>query len=401
MKSKAVGFGIFFRIILILYGKYQDTNFVIKYTDIDYFVVTDASSYVVQGESPFLRDTYRYTPLLSWMFMPNILVNVAFGKFVLLLFDILCYFMLEKIQPRSANKYLWLWNPFVINMSTRGSFETIICSLVLLTVYLYKNGYIYTAAFVLGISVHFKLYPILLVPTLVLRTITQENTNILSLKFKDIEKAVLENIGKVFLCGFMFLFSFSILTYGCFILYGETFLEEAYFYHLLRKDHRHNFSVYFYPIYLNYFKESYAAFLPQFFVQLGCIFSFHHKLEFCIFLQIFSFVTYNKVITSQYFLWYLSLLPLIYTNIFSTYKEAVKVGLLWFSPQLLWLLWAYRLEFLGENRYFEVWISSVLIFLINNYLIYFFGVKRNQKSNELKGCGFVNLLESTPVKLIE
>ena len=44
--------------------------------------------------------------------------------------------------------------------------------------------------------------------------------------------------------------TFMAFTLFFFWLYGWTFLNEALLYHLTRADPRHNFSIYFYQIYL-------------------------------------------------------------------------------------------------------------------------------------------------------
>ena len=93
---------------------------------------------------------------------------------------------------------------------------------------------------------------------------------------------------------------FLLCTGLFYCLYGWEFLHEALLYHLTRTDPRHNFSIYFYHIYLHYGNdisvvEKLVSFLPQFLVQLVLIFSFARDLPFCLFVQTVSFVAFNKV----------------------------------------------------------------------------------------------------------
>lgn len=55
----------------MLYSAYQDYYANLKYTDLDYSVYTDAAKYVLEGGTPYDRHTFRYTPILAYMMIPN------------------------------------------------------------------------------------------------------------------------------------------------------------------------------------------------------------------------------------------------------------------------------------------------------------------------------------------
>ena len=48
------------RIVLIIYGELHDRVSLIKYTDVDYKVFSDAAAHVYNHGSPYARHTYRF-----------------------------------------------------------------------------------------------------------------------------------------------------------------------------------------------------------------------------------------------------------------------------------------------------------------------------------------------------
>ena len=109
------------------------------------------------------------------------------------------------------------------------------------------------------------------------------------------------------------------LTYYFYKIYGYEFLYETYLYHLERKDHRHNFSVYFYMIYQTFEDPASSTlailtFLPQWGIVVISGLFLYYDLFLCLFVQTTAFVMFNKVITAQYFLWYVTLIPMVLVN---------------------------------------------------------------------------------------
>ena len=72
----------FLRLVLIAYGQHQDVMMDVKYTDVDYRVFNDAARHVYEGDSPYQRHTYRYSPLLAYLMLPNIIWSPNIGKLI-------------------------------------------------------------------------------------------------------------------------------------------------------------------------------------------------------------------------------------------------------------------------------------------------------------------------------
>lgn len=311
------------RLVLLVYGGWQDAHSAMKYTDIDYMVFTDAARYVAKGESPYARDTYRYTPLLAWMLAPTAwegpgpwsTLTFAFGKALFALSDILAGWIVVQLLTRCyqfpterALRYVaavWLWNPMVANISTRGSSEGLLGVLVAALLWATLNRKPIIAGLILGLAVHFKIYPFIYGVSILWwwdaeRDGSSSTGN--GLLSKTVGFVTISRVKFVAAA----LVSFMILNAVMFVQYGQPFLQHTFFHHLTRIDHRHNFSPYSTLLYLSaaggaetHFEA--LAFIPQLVlvvIALPLVLA-KKSLTTTMLAQTFAFVTFNKVCTSQ------------------------------------------------------------------------------------------------------
>ncbi|KAL6655022.1 hypothetical protein ACP70R_005848 [Stipagrostis hirtigluma subsp. patula] len=320
------------RLALVVFGEWQDAHLEVRYTDVDYLVFSDAAASVAAGGSPFARATYRYSPLLAFLLVPNSLLHAAWGKLIFSAADLLVGLFIDTIlklrgipeKMRMWSVVAWLFNPFTFTIGTRGNCEPIVCAIILWILICLMKGRVLQAAFWYGLIVHFRIYPIIYAipfvivlgknyagptgrPILTLwsskkhlpneeASQSEEPTSFLASLWNSLSSFMTRN---AILFGLLSVSMFFAWTGVFFYLYGWDFLNEALLYHLTRTDPRHNFSIYFYHIYLHHQQgfssiQRLASFLPQLIVQLALILRFSRDLPFCMFLQTVAFVAFNK-----------------------------------------------------------------------------------------------------------
>ncbi|SPO20931.1 related to GPI14 -Glycosylphosphatidylinositol-alpha 1,4 mannosyltransferase I [Ustilago trichophora] len=533
--------GLLLRAGLLLWGQHQDATHAVPYTDVDYFVFSDAANLLVNGcplsrtiedptyetdadlldrndvhcargivpaaarflllndpnshapadglkpddtdfmyfwarqcykfakpafdllatlGDPYARPTYRYTPFLAAALSPiHIFGWINFGKYIFAASDILCamfmWLILDGRRPQGSNAglyvhlpgLLWILNPMVAQISTRGSSEALVGLFVLSFLYFFlkanpeaplglraeyladfsspqvNNGSedpkaeapvkevkptenvpsyealppesafnlldwsleAYLAPILLGLATHLKLFPVIYaVPILAhlhrstVSAYSPERRKSLSLWTKNAA-------GIQF--GFVASYSFMAANIVAWLLWGSPFVEHTFLYHLHRADHRHNFSPYFLGTYLSLFTSptstaslesrilasSLLSFLPQLLVVT--VLGYHlgkRDVVAAMTAQTIAFVAFNKVCTSQYFLWFLWLLPLVWPSLKVGKVETVLALVAWVGGQALWLSQAYQLEFEAKQVFARVWASGLLLVGVHAGLLVWF-----------------------------
>lgn len=403
-KSLWIGLGIRLFLAWLLPWLLDDGKILpgVAYTDIDYHVFTDAAAHIQQGGSPYDRHTYRYTPFLAALLA--LFPSRETGRYFFCVADtvvgwlILRFRRLERLQQPSDGKnkvlsaYLspelvdalwWLYNPLAINICTRGSAESLVVLWpVLWTVWICKNNSstrslssAALAGFWHGFAIHAKLYPVIY--TLSFMTSFAwlgpplHNPTLISVLSAWIRR-LLQPAPLVFAVSCTV--TFAILTYLSVVRYGSAALHEGLLYHFSRVDHRHNYSIHWYWIYLarasggDMVIVSRLLLVPQLMLLLVSSLGLAPKnLCLALFVQTFLFVAHNKVITAQYFTWYLCLLPLCSTLRWTRSVGRAVLGLL--LAVSLWLGSAYCLEMQGMAWHRIVWLASLLFFAANVNLL--------------------------------
>ena len=323
---------ILLRAILLVYGLIQDKYSPLPYTDIDYFVFTDAARYVSQGLSPYERETYRYTPLLAWILLPTTWLGTAwfsFGKILFALADIIAGWLIVLVlrspagggmKTERALKFasLWLLNPMVATISTRGSSEGLLGVMVVALLWAVLSKRIMLAGVLLGLAVHFKIYPFIYGVSILWYLEPQgiSNTKIrpVSSEKKPSAAWALQSL-LAFLTPTRIIFlvssltTFMALNIFMYAIYSTPFLTHTYLHHLTRIDHRHNFSPYNTLLHLSSaipsttgtVKFESLAFIPQLALSAVLIPLVLAKKDLAgtMLAQTFAFVAFNKVCTSQ------------------------------------------------------------------------------------------------------
>jgi phosphatidylinositol glycan class M len=420
----AAGLAAALRVVLVAYSTWHDEAAQLAYSDIDYLVVSDGAALVSAGRSPFDRPTYRNSPLLALTLLPTVWLHPSFGKLLFcaadmcvgaLLHAILCA---RGVPARLADRCTaaWLFNPVAIAISTRGSHDALITVPVLGALLMHCRGRLIPAAGLLAAAAHLKLYPVIFLPAFLV-SIDQHFPPGLSAqaaappelgRSHSLRDAVARlqqsrsptgfeplSHANVFWLRARFTLAFgvayAVLLAACTAWCGRPYLREGLLYHFSRTDARHNFSPFFYPTLLAMSGgRSAADASPLAAAMLGHALAFGpllvlggillllamklgSDLPFCMLVQATAFVALNKVCTAQYFVWFLSLLPLALPSTLATGERhrlpAVALLCGWAGSCGIWLWLAYRLEYAGTGRYLQVWLGSLCFLIANGALL--------------------------------
>jgi phosphatidylinositol glycan class M len=284
-----------------------------------------------------------------------------------------------------------LFNPLTAAVSTRGSCDALVAALTLATLRAALAGRPAAAGALLGAATHLRIFPMIHALPLALFFLgaagerADENAPAGGAGAhaggkRRRERGALLRFLRFVTPAIAFCAaaaaSFLLLFAGCYARFGAPFVQHAYLYHAGRSDPRHNFSAAFYGAYLRHGApaalraSARVASAAQAAVLLGAGVALRRDPPAALAAQTLAFVAFNRVITAQYFAWWMALAPLVAPAALMPHrrKRCAAAAAAWAAAQLHWLAHAAALEFGapsgggGGGAFARVWGASLLFF---------------------------------------
>jgi phosphatidylinositol glycan class M len=345
----------------------------VRYTDADYAVFTDAAAALQRGGSPYARATYRYPPLFALLLAPGAALGCAaqWGKLLFVGGDLAvgalqCSVLrAQGLRPAAARAAaaLFLLSPLAAVTSTRGSADSLACALALGALAGLLHGRLALGGLALGLAIHVRLYPVIYALPCALHLLLLPPP-------AQAAQAAAKGLHWRRLLAFAVPAALGLaLPTACAVwAYGPDALQEAYLHHAARVDVRHNFSPLWLPLYLaspsgsSSGGASWAAAAPLSLLAALAVGALAWRdAAACFFLQTLAFTATNRVLTAQYFNWWMALLPLLAPRSRMPVGVACACALGWLAAEVHWVRWAMELEVRGESVFLQVHGASLVL----------------------------------------
>jgi len=313
------------------------------------------------------------------------------------------------------NKYsiysiYYLYNPIIILSVAKGNYDPMFFMLIFLILISLELDIYLLAGAIYGISIHFEYFPIIYLPGVILyifykshlkdfyKDNQKENDSLLNNKIiarfsdylwfkvfliiKSLITEFLEMLSFIFgtlfsIRSIKFLFStlfFYLMVFTFFyLIFGEDYLNDIFFYPIFSKSDKPNFSVFHY--FSLFLKKAYVKkvfLLSLYLVQVVFIILsnvyLYKDINLCILMTTWIYVIFGKEVSLRNISWIFILLCLN-MHTMRNLNEKLKKYLIFFSLYCYILFhWSYNfysIETFGENKYLSTWIINLFFFILN------------------------------------
>lgn len=310
----------------------------------------------------------------------------------------------------SSYSMFYLYNPLIIFSVAKGNYDPLFFMLIFLILISIELDIYALAGALYGISLHFEYLPLLFLPGIILYIFYKSQLKEIFSNTQNQEKGIFNSkmvarfsnylfmkiflILKMLLTEFIDMISFVLGTFFSwrpikfimsatlsyvalfslfYLLFGDFYLNDMFFYHIFSKNERFNFSVFNYIfIFLKNVKLKKIFILSVYLVQITLVILanlfFYKDINQCLLIATWTYIVFSKEVFIRNISWIFILLCLNVHSIRGFNENKKKYFTMFFIYCLLLMLWGlnfYKIEILGDNKFLSTWLLSLLFFFLN------------------------------------